>query len=233
MWAPSRRRKLRTQPPWSDASPFSMWDSVTAGCQRSWLLKSRNTSHTRSIGASMTAERVTRRMASPVPQITLEGGEAGLEDALADRVRQLALLARRRIELGRPLGKSTVAVGDRRQFEGGDVIVDAHRRFEDRVGALVVVVRQAEKLLANGAAVAQPEIADAADAVRRPIAFDPRLGDRRVPFRQTVEVADMGPDGVRRGVDHARRVDLDHEPLPSGLGVLVAALRRPGALVWP
>src|SRR5258707_6630462 len=122
--APSRRWKLRTQPTWSDASPPSIWESATAGCQRSWLLKSRSTSQTRSIGASMTAERVTRCMASPVPEIAFQGVESGLKDALADRVGQLAFLARRRIELGRPLGKSTVAVGDRRQLEGGDVIVD-------------------------------------------------------------------------------------------------------------
>ena len=35
-------------------SPPSIADSATAGCQRSWLLKSRSTAQTRSIGASMT-----------------------------------------------------------------------------------------------------------------------------------------------------------------------------------
>src|SRR3979411_2364042 len=85
----------------------------------------------------------------------------------------------------------------------------------------------------SAAARCRREIGHAPDAVRRPVALDPRFGDRRMPFRQTIEIADMGPDGVRRGVYHARRVDLDHEPLPSGLGVLAAALRRPVAMVWP
>src|SRR5260370_6422590 len=140
----------------------------------------------------MTADRVTRCMASAMPEIALQRIEAGLKDALADGVGQPAFLAGQCVELGRPFGESTVAVGDRRQFEGGNVVVDAHRRFEDRVGALVVVVRQAEKLLANAAAVAQLEIADAANAVRRPIAFDPRLADRPGPFGPTVEAPDSG-----------------------------------------
>ena len=54
------RKKFLTQPTWSEGSPFSMLDSPTAGCQAQWLLKSRNTSQTRAMGASITAERVTR-----------------------------------------------------------------------------------------------------------------------------------------------------------------------------
>ena len=60
---PSCRRKLRTQPTWSGGSPFSISDSATTGCQAAWLLKSRRIAHTRSIGASMTAERTTLIMA--------------------------------------------------------------------------------------------------------------------------------------------------------------------------
>ena len=60
MWLPSLRKKLRTQPTWSAGSLRSMRDSPTAGCQALWLLKSRSTAQTRSIGASMTAERLTR-----------------------------------------------------------------------------------------------------------------------------------------------------------------------------
>ena len=62
MWLPSFSVKERTQPTWSDGSSFSMADSATTGCQAVWLLKSRSTAHTRSIGASMMADRVTRIM---------------------------------------------------------------------------------------------------------------------------------------------------------------------------
>src|SRR6266853_2049537 len=50
-------------PIWSEDSSPSISDSATTGCHAVWLLKSRSTAHTRSIGASMTAERVTRIIA--------------------------------------------------------------------------------------------------------------------------------------------------------------------------
>jgi hypothetical protein len=37
-----------------------MCDGPTAGCHAEWLLKSRSTAHTRSIGTSMIADRRTR-----------------------------------------------------------------------------------------------------------------------------------------------------------------------------
>src|SRR5580704_11503979 len=154
-----------------------MCESATAGCQASWLLKSRSTAQTCSIGASMTADLMTRCMRSPGPEIALQGGEAGLEHALADVVGELPLPGGRRVELGRPFGKGAVAVGDRGQFQTRDVVLHSHRRFQDRVGALVVVIRQGQELLADGAAVFEAKVADAADAVRRPIALDARLGD--------------------------------------------------------
>src|SRR5256886_17021900 len=60
MWLPSLRVKSRTQPTWSGASPRSIVEGPTAGCQAEWLLKSRSTAHTRSIGAAITADRRTR-----------------------------------------------------------------------------------------------------------------------------------------------------------------------------
>src|SRR5579863_1390502 len=194
-----------------------MWESATAGCQASWLLKSRSTAQTRSIGASMIADRVTRCMASAMPEIALEGVESRLEDALPDIVGEPALLSGRGVELGGPFGKRAIAVGDRRQLQGRDVVFHAHRRFQDRVGALIIVIRKRQQLLANGAAILQTEIADAADAVGRPIALDARFRDRRVPFRQTVEVADERPHCVRRSLDNARGVDANHEPSSSRL----------------
>src|SRR5688572_30217110 len=60
MWLPSFSVKFRTQPTWSDGSSFSIVDCAMAGCQAIWLLKSRRIAQTRSIGASMMAERTTR-----------------------------------------------------------------------------------------------------------------------------------------------------------------------------
>src|SRR3989442_1559923 len=94
-----------------------MCDAAIAGCHALWLLKSRTIAQTRSIGASMTADRMTRCIASAMAEIALQGVEAALEDALPDVVGELALLARRRVELRRPLGEGAVAVGHRRQLE--------------------------------------------------------------------------------------------------------------------
>src|SRR5262245_1637085 len=102
MWLPSLRKKFLTQPTWSDGSPFSMLDSPTAGCQAQWLLKSRNTCQTRAIGASITAERLTRitlacflgtcRLARLSPQQELQRVEPRLEDVLTDAAGQLSFL---------------------------------------------------------------------------------------------------------------------------------------------
>ncbi len=59
MWLPSFSVKLRTQPTWSDRSPDSMALWSTTSCHWSWLLKSRMTAQTRSMGASMMVERTT------------------------------------------------------------------------------------------------------------------------------------------------------------------------------
>ena len=60
MWLPSLSVKSRTQPIWSDGSSRSIAEGPTAGCQAEWLLKSRSTAQTLSIGASITADRRTR-----------------------------------------------------------------------------------------------------------------------------------------------------------------------------
>ena len=206
MWLPSCSVKLRMQPTWSDGSPPSIADSATIGCQAVWLLKSRSTAQTRSIGASMTAERVTLINGRNCFQRI----ERRLEHALPDLLRKLALALGRTVELGRPFGEGAIAVGDRRELESGDVVLHSHGALEDRVGALEVVVRQREQLLADHAAVLQAEVADAADLVRGKVALDPRLGDERRPLREAVEVADLRPDGIGRRFDDARGVDLDH-----------------------
>ena len=118
-------------------------------------------------------------------------------------VDQLGLTLGRAIELGRPFGEGALAVGDRRQPQGRHIVLDAHRRFEDRVGAEHVVVGEAEQLLAQPVAIAQAEIAHAADLVGRLAILDAAFGDRRMPVRQSVEVANAGPDAVGAGVDDA------------------------------
>ena len=59
MRLPSLSVKLRTQPTCDDASLASMRLVSTTSCHWSWLLKSRNTAQTRSIGASMTVDLTT------------------------------------------------------------------------------------------------------------------------------------------------------------------------------
>src|SRR5579883_2478520 len=127
IWAPSLRWKLRTQPTWSAASPPSIKESAIAGCQASWLLKSRSTAQTRSIGASMMADRITRCIGSALTEIALQRVEPGLENALTDILGELALLARRRIELRPPFRESPMAVGYGREFERRHIVLHAHR----------------------------------------------------------------------------------------------------------
>src|SRR5262245_38194920 len=139
-WLPSRRWKLRTQPIRSDGSPFSISDSATTGCHAVWLLKSRSTAHTRSIGASITADLVTLITGTLTPTLSLPGRgsisppkhrleriERRLEHALADLLRQLALALRGALEFGPPLREGPAAVRHRRELQRGDVVVHAHR----------------------------------------------------------------------------------------------------------
>src|SRR5262245_49797030 len=170
---PSRSVKRRTQPTWSDGSPFSISDSATSGCHLRWLLKSRRTSHTRSMGASTMAERVTRTMrALPVEQ-SLQRIEPALKDTLADALGQVCLTVRRAVELGPPFGKCTVSVGDRGELESGHVVLDTKRAFQDRVGALKVVVGQGEELLANDPPILETEVPHAANRVGGQPRLDP------------------------------------------------------------
>src|SRR5688572_7433845 len=215
-----------------------MRESPTAGCQAEWLLKSRSTAQTRSTGASMTAERLTRiknksgsepdflyadrpesgsdpDFRSGSTKLLLERIESSLKNALADVSCELALFLRRAVELGPPLGEGLVAIGDRRELERRDVVLHPHRAFEDRVAALVVVIREREEPLADHAAVAQAEVAHAADPVGGQVVLNARLGDERCPLGQAVEVAHLRPDAIRRRLDHARGVDLDQGFLPS------------------
>src|SRR5262249_6161866 len=130
--------------------------------------------------------------------------------ALADAMRQLAFAIMRAVELGPPLREGPAAVGHWRELERGHVVVHAQRRFQNRIGALEVVVGKGQELLANDSAVLQAEVPHAAHRARGHAALDPRLRHERRPLGQAVEVADLGPHRVRRRVDHARDVDLDH-----------------------
>src|SRR3546814_2154256 len=51
--------------------------------------------------------------------------------------------------LFRSLGEGAVAVGHRRQLQRGDVVLHAHRRFEDRIAAGEVIVGERKQLLAD------------------------------------------------------------------------------------
>src|SRR5690606_24931372 len=166
---------------WSARSPFSIRESPTAGCQAQWLLKSRRIVQTCSIGASMIAERVTLIISkaslrwlgrAESAQLALQVVEGRLEHALADLLGERLFAALGCVELGPPFGEGQVAVGDRRELQRGNVVLDTHRTFEDRVRALEVVVGQREQLLADRAAVLQAEVAHAAHPVRRQVVLD-------------------------------------------------------------
>src|SRR5438067_7613830 len=178
MWLPSLRVKSRTQPTWSGASPRSIVEGPTAGCQAEWLLKSRSTAHARSIGASITADRRTRIIGTTPRGVLpsddlLQRVEGRLEHVLPDLLCQRRFALRGTVELRPPFGEGAVALRDGGQLEGGDVVLDPQRALEDRIAALIVVVRERQKALADHAAVPQPEVAHAADAVRRLALLDP------------------------------------------------------------
>src|SRR5262245_25218307 len=156
----------------------------------------------------------------------LERIEAALEHAGADIGDQLGLAFRSAVEFRRPFAEGAVAVSDRSEPQGRDVTLHPHRRFEDRVGAEHVVVGEPEQTFADAVAVAQPEIANATDPVGRLTILDPALGDRRMPVRQAVEVADARPDFGRGRRQHARCVDPRHVSVSDPSAGRVAATRR-------
>src|SRR5262245_13932151 len=141
--APSCSWKRRTQPTRSDGRWRSMLLVFTAGCQRSWPLKSRKSAHTRLTGASMIVLLTTRGTAS-APKLTLERIETTLEYGGTDVGHKLRLALGRAVELGGPLQEGALAVGDGREPERCDVVLHRHGRFQDRVGAEHVVIRQAQ-----------------------------------------------------------------------------------------
>src|SRR5882724_1702605 len=163
------------------------------------------------MGASITAERVTRIMRRRLPpEQALERVQAHLKDALADGLRQLPFPLRGAVELRPPLGEGAVAVRHRGELERGHVVLDAHGALEDGVGALEVVVGEREELLADDPTVLEAEIPDAADLVGGEPALDSGFRHERRPLRQAIEVADLRPHRVRGRLDDAGDVDLDH-----------------------
>src|ERR1700730_6862208 len=94
---------------------------ATAGCQRSWPLKSRSTFQTTPVGASRIV-LLTMCGTPSASEHALECIEAALKDAGSDGVHECGLALGRAIELGRPFQKGLVTVGDRRQAQRRDVI---------------------------------------------------------------------------------------------------------------
>src|SRR4029079_18432661 len=178
---------------------------ATAGCQRSWPLKSRSTSHTAPVGASRIVLLTT--CGTLASKGALERVKTALEHAAADIADEFVLALGRTVELGAPFQKRLVAVGHRRQPQRGDVVLNPHRRFQDRIGAEHVEVGQPEQLFADAIAVAQAKIPYAADLVGGLAALDAALRNRGMPVRQAVEVAHARPDAVVAGVDDGGDVD--------------------------
>src|SRR5436305_6395192 len=112
----------------SEACARSIVLVATAGCQLSWPLKSRSTFQTAAVGASRMV-LLTMCGTMLASEHALERVEAALEHAAADGIDQFGFALGRAVELGRPFQEGLVAVGNRRQAQGRNVVLDAHRRF--------------------------------------------------------------------------------------------------------
>src|SRR4030081_1696190 len=99
---------------------------ATAGCQRSWPLKSRSTFQTTPVGASMIV-LLTMCGKPSASEHALECIEAALKHAGSDRIDEFRLALGGTVEFGRPLQEGFFTVGNRRETQGRDVILDAHR----------------------------------------------------------------------------------------------------------
>src|SRR5258707_2877051 len=115
-----------------------------------------------------------------------------------------------RVEFGRPFHEGLVAVGDGDEPQRRHVIFNAHRAFENRIGAGHFIVRQRQQTLADPPAVFQPEVTDASDLVGREVLFDPAFGDETCPIRQTVKIANDRPDGTWLRGNDPGNIDLRH-----------------------
>src|ERR1700722_2310012 len=209
MREPSARRKSRTAPMRSPDASSSSRLTATAGCQLSWPLKSRRISQTCSSGAWRIVLRRTSTMGLQ-REPDLERSQSRAEDVARDIVDYLSFAIGRGVKFGAPFGEGLVAVGDGYQAQGRDIILDAHRAFEDRIGAGHFIIGERQQPLADAPAVLQPEIPDAADLVGRQVLLDAALGDEARPVRQAIEIAHDGPDGADGGGDDVRDIDLSH-----------------------
>src|SRR5260370_13795988 len=87
---------------------------ATAGCQRSWPLKSRSTFQTTPVGASRMV-LLTMCGTASASEHAFERIEAALKHTGSDVVDKFGLALGRAVEFGRPFQKRFVAVGDGRQ----------------------------------------------------------------------------------------------------------------------
>src|SRR5260370_14529507 len=126
---------------------------ATAGCQRSWPLKSRSTFQTAPVGASRIV--LLTMCGTLASESALERVEAALKPPSADIADEFVLPLGRAVELRGPFEERLVAIGHRSEPERCDVVLYAHGGFQDGVGAEHVVVGQPEQFLADAIAVAQ------------------------------------------------------------------------------
>src|SRR5690242_16751868 len=119
------------QPILSEACARSIVLVATAGCQRSWPLKSRSTFQTTPVGASrMVLLTICGTLAS---ESTLERVKAALEYAGSDIADEFVLALGCAVELGGPFKESLVAVGHWCEPKRCDVILHPHRRLQDGI----------------------------------------------------------------------------------------------------
>ena len=177
----------------------------------------------RSRGARGARCRVPR-----LSQVSAQAVEASFIDAGADKIRQLPLPARRRVEGALPVPECALAVRHPLELHRGDVPPDRQRRVEDAVRRDMLPIREGQQLLPDPVAVPQREAPHAAHLVRRLSALDLGLGHHRMPRGVTVEIAEHVPDALDRCVDHGGPGYADHGSAVSAGTSPSARRSRPG-----
>src|SRR5215469_1047923 len=124
----------------------------------------------------------------------------------------LALLFLRAIEPYSALNEREIAVGNRQEPEGRNIVRDRHPAFDHFVGPAMAHVGKRQQLLTHARTAVHAKVADTADLVAAQAGFDVAIGHGGKPLGQRVEIANKVPDLFDRRADHARHVNFYHSP---------------------
>ena len=107
--------------------------------------------------------------------------------------------------------KGAVAIRHRLERDRSHVAIQRHRGIDDAIRALVLMIVELQKLLADAIAVLQREAANATNLVTAFLAFDAAGIDHVVPMVVAIEVAQHRPHTLDRRVDDGAANDaLQH-----------------------